>query len=52
MELSWRSKLESLLGASIVTERIPAGGADIEWLNDAGGQNPEAASRCRTARSG
>jgi len=38
MELSWRSKLESLLGASIVTERIPAGGADIEWLNDAGGQ--------------
>jgi carbohydrate diacid regulator len=36
MELSWRSKLESLLGAPIVTARLPLGGTDSGWRDIAG----------------
>lgn len=31
MELSWKSKLESLLGAPITAERLPPGGRDAVW---------------------
>jgi carbohydrate diacid regulator len=31
MELSWKSKLESLLGAPILAERLPLGGRESAW---------------------